>query len=83
MAGSSSSCVTPPTGKAVSVSEMFPDPLAVQAVAAVGALLGAALLTFIERRLPELQEACIGLLFVLAALEFAQARLAASILPPW
>jgi len=42
-------------------------PFAVQALAATSALLGAELLTFIERRLPEVQEACIGLLFVLAA----------------
>lgn len=42
-------------------------PLAVQAMAATSALLGAELLTIIERKLPEVQEACIGLLFVLAA----------------
>ena len=42
-------------------------PLAVQAMAAASALLGAALLATIERKLPEVQEACIGLLFVLAA----------------
>lgn len=42
-------------------------PLAVQAMAATSALLGAELLTFIERKLPEVQEACIGLMFVLAA----------------
>ncbi|MDO8414234.1 MAG: metal ABC transporter permease [Gallionellaceae bacterium] len=42
-------------------------PLAVQGMAAASALLGAALLTVIERKLPQVQEACIGLLFVLAA----------------
>jgi len=47
--------------------ELAEYPLAVQGVAAASALLGAALLTTIERRLPEVQEACIGLLFVLAA----------------
>jgi zinc/manganese transport system permease protein len=41
--------------------------LAVQAAALVAALLGAALLTWTERRLPEQQEALIGVLFVLAA----------------
>ena len=41
--------------------------LAVQGVAAVSAMLGAALLAYIERKLPDVQEACIGLLFVLAA----------------
>src|SRR3990172_2006986 len=47
--------------------ELAEYPLAVQGVAAASALLGAALLATIERRLPEVQEACIGLLFVLAA----------------
>ena len=42
-------------------------PIAVQAIAALSALLGAALLAYVERRLPEAQEAVIGLLFVLAA----------------
>lgn len=42
-------------------------PLAVQAMAALSALLGAGLLAYAERRLPEVQEAVIGLLFVLAA----------------
>ena len=42
-------------------------PMAVQAIAALSALLGAALLAYVERRLPEAQEAVIGLLFVLAA----------------
>lgn len=41
--------------------------LAVQGAALVAALLGAALLTWTERRLPEQQEALIGVLFVLAA----------------
>lgn len=41
--------------------------LAVQGVAAASALLGAALLAYTERKLPHVQEACIGLLFVLAA----------------
>lgn len=40
---------------------------ALQIVAATSALLGAALLAYAERKLPEVQEACIGLLFVLAA----------------
>jgi len=47
--------------------ELTEYPLAVQGVAATSALLGAALLATIERKLPEVQEACIGLLFVLAA----------------
>jgi zinc/manganese transport system permease protein len=41
--------------------------LAVQGAALVAALLGAGLLTWTERRLPEQQEALIGVLFVLAA----------------
>lgn len=43
------------------------QPLVVQGIAVFSALLGAALLSFAERRLPEVQEASIGLLFVLAA----------------
>lgn len=43
------------------------QPLAVQLIAAASALLGAALLSCIERFLPEVREASIGLLFVLAA----------------
>jgi zinc/manganese transport system permease protein len=43
------------------------QPLLVQSVAAASALCGAALLAWIERRLPEVKEACIGLTFVLAA----------------
>jgi zinc/manganese transport system permease protein len=42
-------------------------PLLVQAIAALSALCGAALLAWIEHRLPEIKEACIGLTFVLAA----------------
>jgi zinc/manganese transport system permease protein len=40
---------------------------AVQVMAAASALLGAGLLAWAERRLPQVQEAVIGLLFVLAA----------------
>jgi zinc/manganese transport system permease protein len=40
---------------------------AVQGMAAISALLGAALLAYTERKLPQVQEAVIGLLFVLAA----------------
>ena len=43
------------------------QPLLVQIIAALSALCGAALLTWIEHRLPEVKEACIGLTFVLAA----------------
>lgn len=43
------------------------QPLLVQVIAAFSALCGAALLTWIEHRLPEVKEACIGLTFVLAA----------------
>ena len=42
-------------------------PLLVQLIAAASALCGAALLAVIERFLQEVKEACIGLLFVLAA----------------
>jgi zinc/manganese transport system permease protein len=42
-------------------------PIAVQAIAALSALLGAGLLAHVERRMPEAQEAVIGLLFVMAA----------------
>jgi zinc/manganese transport system permease protein len=41
--------------------------LAVQAAAVCAALLGAALLTWTERRAPEQQEALIGVMFILAA----------------
>lgn len=40
---------------------------AVQGIAAVSALLGAALLAYTERKRPQVQEATIGLVFVLAA----------------
>lgn len=43
------------------------QPLLVQIIAAASALLGAALLSYIEHFLPEVREASIGLLFVLAA----------------
>lgn len=43
------------------------QPLLVQFIAAASALCGAALLAWIERRMPEVKEACIGLTFVLAA----------------
>ncbi|HZV54346.1 MAG TPA: metal ABC transporter permease, partial [Rhodocyclaceae bacterium] len=43
------------------------SPFAVQAAAAVAALAGGLLLTWTERRWPEVQEALIGLLFVVAA----------------
>ena len=44
-----------------------PQGYAVQIAAITAALLGALLLTFTERRWPEIQEALIGVLFVLAA----------------
>ena len=47
--------------------ELTEYPLAVQAIAAASALLGALLLNYAERRLADVQEAIIGLLFVLAA----------------
>lgn len=43
------------------------QPLLVQLIAASSALCGAALLAWIEHRLAEVKEACIGLIFVLAA----------------
>ena len=43
------------------------QPLLVQIIATASALCGAALLAWIERRVPEVKEACIGLTFVLAA----------------
>jgi len=43
------------------------QPVLVQLIAVSSALLGAALLTYIEHFLPEVREASIGLLFVLAA----------------
>jgi zinc/manganese transport system permease protein len=42
-------------------------PLLVQLIAAASALCGAALLALIERYLSEVKEACIGMLFILAA----------------
>ncbi len=42
-------------------------PVFVQGMAAFSALLGATLLAYTERRLPQVQEASIGMLFVLAA----------------
>jgi len=52
---------------AAGLLELTEYPFAVQGVAVTSALLGAALLSAIERKLPEVLEACIGLLFVLAA----------------
>lgn len=46
---------------------MNSQPLLVQLIAAASALCGAVLLTWIEKRLPEVKEACIGLTFILAA----------------
>jgi zinc/manganese transport system permease protein len=43
------------------------SPLAIQAAAAGAALAGAVLMTWTERRFPDVQEALIGLLFVVAA----------------
>jgi zinc/manganese transport system permease protein len=50
-----------------SMLNLTEHPLLVQVIAAASALSGAALLTWIERTLPEVKEACIGLTFVLAA----------------
>ena len=47
--------------------DLTEHPLLVQLIAATSALCGAALLAWIERRLPEVKEACIGLAFVLSA----------------
>lgn len=47
--------------------EVTEYPLTVQIIAAGSAILGSTLLAIIEQKLPEVQEACIGLLFVLAA----------------
>ncbi len=47
--------------------ELTDYPLAIQAIAAFSALIGAALLAYAERHFPDVQEAVIGLLFVLAA----------------
>lgn len=56
-------------GLGVTVAELrgWDSPLATQAAAGVAALLGALLLTWTERRWPDIQEALIGLLFVAAA----------------
>ncbi len=47
--------------------ELTDQPVLVQLIAALSALCGAALLTFIEARFNDVKEACIGLTFVLAA----------------
>ena len=47
--------------------DLTEHPLLVQLIAASSALCGAALLAWIERRLPDVKEACIGLTFVLSA----------------
>lgn len=47
--------------------DLDPEGLGTQCAAALAALLGAALLTWTEKRWPEVQEAQIGVLFVLAA----------------
>lgn len=47
--------------------DLTEHPLLVQLIAATSALCGAALLAWIERRLPDMKEACIGLTFVLSA----------------
>jgi zinc/manganese transport system permease protein len=50
-----------------SLLDLTEQPLLVQLIAAVSALCGAGLLAWIENRLAEVKEACIGLTFVLAA----------------
>ncbi len=50
-----------------SLLDLTEKPLLVQGIAVASALCGAALLTWIEQRLAEVKEACIGLTFVLAA----------------
>jgi zinc/manganese transport system permease protein len=47
--------------------DLTAQPLLVQLIAAASALCGAALLALIERYLQEVKEACIGMLFILAA----------------
>ena len=47
--------------------DLTEQPFVVQLIAAASALCGAALLAWIEQKLPEVKEACIGLTFVLAA----------------
>ncbi|WP_295992256.1 metal ABC transporter permease [Rugamonas sp.] len=49
------------------VGELDPQGWAVQGAAAAAALLGAVLLTWTEKRWPEVQEAQIGVMFILAA----------------
>jgi zinc/manganese transport system permease protein len=49
------------------ILDLTGQPLLVQLIAAASALFGAALLAWIEQRLAEVKEACIGLTFVLAA----------------
>src|SRR3972149_6595977 len=49
------------------LADLAGQPLLVQMIATASALCGAALLAWIEQRLPEVKEACIGLTFVLAA----------------
>lgn len=49
------------------VGELDPQGWAVQGAAAAAALLGALLLTWTEKRWPEVQEAQIGVMFILAA----------------
>jgi zinc/manganese transport system permease protein len=50
-----------------SLLDLTEQPMLVQLIAAASALCGAGLLAWIEHRLPEVKEACIGLTFVLAA----------------
>lgn len=47
--------------------DLTEHPLLVQLIAATSAMCGAALLAWIERHLPDVKEACIGLTFVLSA----------------
>ena len=47
--------------------DLAEQPVLVQLIAVASALCGAALLSWIERRMPDVKEACIGLTFVLAA----------------
>ena len=47
--------------------DLTEKPLLVQVIAATSALCGAALLAWIEKRMADVKEACIGLTFVLAA----------------
>jgi zinc/manganese transport system permease protein len=54
-------------GGMVAATLDWDSPLAVQAAVATAAVTGALLLTWTERRFPEVQEALIGLLFVAAA----------------